>query len=383
MDWLIFGDDWGGHPSTTQHLARNLPPEDRIIWINSIGMRSPDIHLADLRRLCQKAFSALRGARNRRPFGMMSCSERITVIPPVVLPWHQQPLVRSLNARSLHLSIRAAMKKTGMERMTVLVSNPMAVFYLEGLPCECLCYLRLDDYPNLPGVDASLTVQAEALLMQKSQLLFATATLLLSSQIPAHQHQVYLPQGVDRQHFASVPLDPPRSRVLGFYGLLAEWLNYPLIEQVADSMPGWTLEMIGPVRCVPERLHQKPNIRLLPPVSYCDLPEAIRGWDAAWIPFQLNSLTQSVNPLKLREYLAAGLPTLCTPLPEAQGMSANVTLARTPEEVRRFLESVVETDTAQKRAERRHAVAEDGWDLRVAVLRAQVARVCGAKTSGS
>jgi len=63
-------------------------------------------------------------------------------------------------------------------------------------------------------------------------------------------------------------------------------------------------------------------------------------------------------------------------------MSANVTLARTPEEVRRFLESVVETDTAQKRAERRHAVAEDRWDLRVAILRAQVAQVCGAKTSG-
>jgi hypothetical protein len=50
MTWLVFGDDWGRHPSTTQHLARHLGEHSRVIWIDSIGMRSPTLSAADARR---------------------------------------------------------------------------------------------------------------------------------------------------------------------------------------------------------------------------------------------------------------------------------------------------------------------------------------------
>ena len=379
MNWLIFGDDWNGHPSTTQHLALHLPAEDRVIWVNSIGMRSPALHLSDLRRLVNKARSAMRGAESRPVSQMASdCPRSIEVIPPLVLPWHQQPMARWFNARSLRRSILAAIRRQAFERFTILVSNPIAIFYLSGLPCECLCYLRLDDYPNLPGVDARLAIQAEAQIMKVSQALFVTASNLMPPLAYENQAQVYLSQGVDLQHFAGIPLTPPRSRVLGFYGMLAEWLDYRLIERVADASPDWTLELIGPIRNAPESLRAKSNIRFLPPVSYADLPRAIQHWDAAWIPFRINSLTRAVNPLKLREYLAAGLPTLSTPLPEAQALSATVALSYTPEGVREWLESTVAADTAQRRLERRDAVRDDGWDGRARILRDRVAQICGA-----
>ena len=55
MDWIVFGDDWGAHPSTTQHLIVNLPREDRILWVDSIGMRQPKLRVVDVRRIWNKA----------------------------------------------------------------------------------------------------------------------------------------------------------------------------------------------------------------------------------------------------------------------------------------------------------------------------------------
>ena len=54
MDWIVFADDWGAHPTTTQHLILNMPAGDKIIWVDSIGMRSPRICIKDTRRIISK-----------------------------------------------------------------------------------------------------------------------------------------------------------------------------------------------------------------------------------------------------------------------------------------------------------------------------------------
>ena len=66
--------------------------------------------------------------------------------------------------------------------------------------------------------------------------------------------------------------------------------------------------------------------------SYAELPAYCRQFDVGLIPFKLNELTRAVNPIKLREYLAAGLPVISTPLPEVAIYEQMVNLADTPEE---------------------------------------------------
>jgi hypothetical protein len=46
------------------------------------------------------------------------------------------------------------------------------------------------------------------------------------------------------------------------------------------------------------------------------LPAYCKGFDVALNPFRINELTLSANPLKVREYLAAGLPVVSTDIPE-------------------------------------------------------------------
>ena len=187
--------------------------------------------------------------------------------------------------------------------------------------------------------------------------------------VTLQQKTQYLPQGVDVEHFSVVPLTPPRKKILGFFGLLAEWLDYDLIEATAHLCSDWTFEFIGPIRSVPAAMRNIPNVHLHPAVPYGELPGRLYTWDAAWIPFKLNELTLGVNPLKLREYLAAGLATLSTPLPEAMALEEGVRVINSAEEVRDELRDILSNDTAAARERRRISVGAHHWKARAAAMR--------------
>ena len=64
-DLIVFGEDWGRHPSSTQHLVKRLAADRRVIWINSIGLRRPRLRPADLKRIVQKLRAVLFGGSRR------------------------------------------------------------------------------------------------------------------------------------------------------------------------------------------------------------------------------------------------------------------------------------------------------------------------------
>lgn len=368
VDWVVFGDDWGGHPSTTQHLILHLPPEDRVIWVDSIGMRSPSLTRQDFRRIVEKARAILRQDTTSPDAALYRGTVgRVANVRPRALPWHDRGIAVRFNRWSLGRSIAAEARRHGMRPTVLLASYPVIVRYLEAIPHERLCYLRLDDYAHYPGVDRSLVEATEARMHDLADAVFATARSLIPDEVADKTH--YLPQGVQIDHFASVPLEPPDTRVLGFFGTLATWLDFKLIEDVARGAPEWTLEFLGQVDHLPPALARLPNVRLVPRVRFAELPDAISHWRAAWIPFALNTLTIGVNPLKAREYLAAGFPTHCTPLPEADDLRERIRISSDANEVIGWLRSDVLADTREARLRRRESVSGDSWAARAERLR--------------
>jgi len=362
MDWIVFGDDWGRHPSTTQHLVRALPDCDRVLWVDSIAMRAPRFSMGDLGRAWSKR-PRLRdtGKGESTPAG-------VTRFTPTVLPWHAQPMVRRINGVLLRRTLAATSRRMGFVRPAVLCTNPVAAYYADALRRGPLAYLRLDDYPRLPGVDAKLARHAERRMRRRADLCFATAHALIPEEPAAHETWHYLPQGVDGAHFGRVATEPPKGQVLGFFGLLAEWIDFDLIAAVADARPDWTIELRGPVRVLPDALRARRNVHVLPALPYAQLPEAIAHWRAAWLPFCVSELTRGVNPLKAREYLAAGLPCISTPLPELAALP-QVSVGASAKDVIHFLETEVAADTEAKRLARRTAMLEHSWSARATSLR--------------
>jgi glycosyltransferase involved in cell wall biosynthesis len=108
----------------------------------------------------------------------------------------------------------------------------------------------------------------------------------------------------------------PEPRV-GFFGLIHEWVDLELIGQLAERLP-YSFVLIGDSKTKLERLQGLANVYHLGRRPYSTLPEYCRGFQAAIVPFRRSALTQSVNPIKLREYAAAGLPVVSTDLPEVR-----------------------------------------------------------------
>jgi glycosyltransferase involved in cell wall biosynthesis len=135
----------------------------------------------------------------------------------------------------------------------------------------------------------------------------------------------YIPHGVDHAHFARAldagPLPDelraiPEPRI-GFFGLIHEWIDLPLLAALADRAP-YSFVLIGEAKVDLGDLTARPNVFHLGRRSYDSLPDYCRGFHAAIVPFRTNELTRSVNPVKLREYAAAGLPVVSSDLPEVR-----------------------------------------------------------------
>ncbi|HSG48738.1 MAG TPA: hypothetical protein VLA43_13040, partial [Longimicrobiales bacterium] len=206
--WIVFGDDWGTHPSTTQHLILSLPPRDRVVWVESIGMRTPKINLVDARRIVQKAGRLLRSGDARAGALYERDSAQVEVVRPKVLPWHGSAGVRRLNGVSLARSVGRALAP-GFGGQTVLLSSvPVVADYLDRFAsCHAVAYLRLDDYAHYPGVDPELVEASETRMYERADVVFATSRQLLPP--PPFTHKgVYLPQGVNWAHFAGASLTP-------------------------------------------------------------------------------------------------------------------------------------------------------------------------------
>jgi len=359
--WIVFGDDWGAHPSTTQYLVAEL--EGSVFWINSIGMRTPKLTRQDLFRAIRKVKArGGSGAQKELPV-KASCFE---VCAPKILPFHLQPRIRLINADWLSRAVNTFLKAHPPKGpVMVLSANPVANWYL-NFNFDKLAYLRLDDYPELPGVDRKLAERAEAEMYTKADIIIAPAQKLISEGLK--QKSFYLPQGVNTDNFITAPDDVPDAKNLGFFGLLAEWLDYDLVREVAEKLPEWTLEFIGPVRFFPDHLTDLPNVKLLPPVPYDQLSEAVGHWSAAWAPFKVNKLTEGVNPLKLREYLAAGLASFCTALPEAEVLKPDVEIIYNADDFCTQLKQTALEDTAEMRKQRKSNMRDHSWKKRAETL---------------
>ena len=102
--------------------------------------------------------------------------------------------------------------------------------------------------------------------------------------------------------------------------------------------------------------------------DYASLPGWCKGFDVAILPFRVNKLTLAANPLKLREYLAAGLPVVATALPEAQRLAPWVRVGRNHDDFLHEIDAVVEGGVLGPSAARSAAMEKESWDAKVEAM---------------
>ncbi len=313
-DLIVFGEDWGAHPSSTQHLVSHLKRDRRVVWVNSIGLRRPRPTLRDFGRMAQKL-------RAMGQTTMPTAAGEPTVINPRVLPLPGNPIARSVNRRLLGGRLRATMAERGFQRPILWASLPTAVDVVGTIDERAVVYYCGDDFGSLAGVDHRAVTMLEAELAERADLILA-ASVRLAEKFPAHKTRL-LPHGVDAVGFQKPlprPADLPTGKpIAGFYGSIAEWLDVELLAEVASTLSHWDFVLIGPVQTDVSKLACLANVHFLGAKAHRALPAYVQHWQLSLLPFKDSPQIRACNPLKLREYLAVGKPVVTTDFPALDG----------------------------------------------------------------
>jgi glycosyltransferase involved in cell wall biosynthesis len=381
---VCFAKDWSEDPTSNNHVMRLLARDNQVLWLNSIATRTPSLtSRRDLGKIVTKLKSFARGP--------VHVDAHLDVYTPIVLPFPHSALATAANEQLLRASIKVLRRQRHMDEFQLWSFLPTAARYAGRLGESLLVYYITDEWAHFSGLDRAKILAMERDLCERADIVFATARTLVERKRVFNPETHLASHGVDHAHFARA-LDPAtvrapevadlRGPVLGFVGLIQDWVDLALLEHLARYRQDWTLVVIGKALVDTSRLAALPNVRLLGRKPYETLPSYCAAFDVALIPFTLNELTRNVNPIKLREYLSAGLPVVSTDLPEVtayaseQGaLTGAVAIGRSPEEFTAAVERALAADSPAARAARSDAMRAETWEQQVAKLGEHITRV--------
>ena len=324
---LLSTADWD-HPLWTnkQHLACSLADlGHRVLYVDSLGVRAPRGDRSDAGRILRRLRRGLRFPRQVRP--------NLWVLSPLVLPGQSSGWLGRLNRWSLGLSLFLADVALDFRGPLLWTFNPQTRRYLSLRKFHASVYHCVDRIQAQPGMPFDAIEAAELDLCGAANAVFTTAPQLQHSLSDLNAGTHYFGNVADAQFFGraldpvvAVPSDLPQDAapILMFVGAIDAYkLDLPMLEALAAQHPEWKLVLIGPVGETDpstdvSSLKCYPNVFLLGPKAYGDLPGYLAHADVALLPLQLNDYTRHMYPMKFFEYLAAGRPVVATAIPSLQ-----------------------------------------------------------------
>src|SRR5678815_1971220 len=262
---ICFAHDWGGDPTSKTHIMRILARRNRVLWINSIGMRRPNASVADLGRLASKLRRGFGGCREVEP--------NLFVVNPLVVPLPGVAATDRLNAVILSGTLRRLSRRLGLKRPILWSFMPTVGRLLGTLGEGMVIYHCVDEYAEFSGVPKEALLRMEQDLVRRADLVLTSSERLCEERRPANPNTHFIRHGVDLDHFARsldagtiVPEELRRlpRPVIGFIGLLADWVDLDLMRTMALARPAWSFALIGksstdPVSYTHLRAHETPE----------------------------------------------------------------------------------------------------------------------------
>ena len=370
---IAFSDEWDGLPFSCKHLLKDFLPDIPLIWVETIGLRAPSFNGYDLRRAVDKITSWI-----QRPESKAATEKNLTITNPIQVPYNQIGWVRNFNKR---LVIRALKPLLGAHpdlKKVVLTTWPFMGHIIGSLGESLSIYYRVDDFSEFPCVDKKRIASFEKELVGKVDVIIASAAKLAEDVQGKGRIVECIPHGVDYEHFNGKPrrnvaerspVDAIPGPRIGFFGSINSWVDLDLLRTVAEDHPEWSFVFIGPSQLPASSLPKGSNIHFLGKVPYEELPFHARCFDVGLIPFKVNALTMAVNPLKMMEYFAMGLPVVSTPIPEVAKYKEVVKLADDPRSFGEAIRASLVEDgkdalSARKNLAKRHSWQEKSSHLR-------------------
>jgi glycosyltransferase involved in cell wall biosynthesis len=315
-DWdVVWLSDipWGSLWQRPQQLATRFPPNVRILFVEPWTLGHPPA------------------------FRPTPVTERVTRVSFPFLPLH----ARSLRLRRLAYRLGGSALATGVlfagqrawartlgtfarpgARRLALVQNFLARPFLAAFRPQRTVYDMIDAPLHFAPIPPRLVPQWEGILREADRVAVTSEPLARLARAGGSANPVVIGNGVEVARFRSadpatnLPGDPD-APVLGYVGSLHSWFDVPLVLALARSQPNARVVLVGPAHPstreeLERALAMAPNLFWIGPKPYADIPSIVRAFRVGLIPFRRTPLTEAVNPVKLYEYAAAGVPCVTT-----------------------------------------------------------------------
>ena len=273
--------------------------------------------------------------------------------------------------------VRDLVTEEEVEGSVAWMYTPLALPLLGAMRPAATVYDCMDELSLFLHAPPQL-LPREAALLRRADVVFTGGPSLYEAKKHRHGNIHCFPSSVDADHFRAARPEPADQSALpaprfGFYGVIDERIDLPLIDALAERHPEWQIVMVGPVvKIDPATLPRRANIHWLGQRSYEELPAYLAGWDVSLLPFARNDATRFISPTKTLEYMVVARPIVSTPITDVAVPYRDIVyLGGTPAEFVAACEAALDSSAAE-RAHRalgmRQVLARTSWDATAAAM---------------
>jgi hypothetical protein len=280
--------------------------------------------------------------------------------------------LRWINDSFVSLWLSFILRKKNMREPVLFYYEPRYSALVGKLQEKMVIFDYIDDKLAFSNVPSWMKIYLDNLI-EKANLIFVASSYLHKSILKTRTDNVYLiGNGVDVDHFRKamtdilIPEDIAhiKSPIIGYVGALSDWVDFDIIRAISREYPDLSIVLVGPefpsVKSEVESLKQYPNIFILGAKPYEILPNYIKAFDVCIIPFKVNELTLSSNPIKLYEYISSGKKVISINLPEIKPFDNIIYVAGNLDEFLQFVP--VSLNEKANNGEFLRITEENTWD---------------------
>jgi glycosyltransferase involved in cell wall biosynthesis len=377
---------WDAMWVNAQHLMHRLAADNRILYVNNLGLRAPTATGADLAKIRARLGGWFAGT--------VPVERNLWVLSPVTLPLHNLAPVRAFNRSSLARSLRSHADALGFKNPLLWTFLPLGVEMIGRLDESLVVYHCVDDYAANPGVPVKQLREMEERLLAQADFVITTNPVLYEERKAKAAHIRYFGNVADTTHFAPQPAPKTPAALadlpgplIGYHGNVSGYkTDLPLLTELARANPAWQIVLVGPVgwgdpQTDTSELETLSNVHFIGRVAFEDLPAYVAAFDVGLLPLHDNDSTRRSFPMKFYEFMAAGKPIVARDLPAFADYRDRPELCRLATDATGFtaaIRAALHDDEGLVRERIAHA-GEHSWAVRAPQIASAVAERLAAK----
>ncbi len=280
--------------------------------------------------------------------------------------------------------VELSKKKLDFNRPIVWSYNPLDTRFLDE-ESRVTVFDAVDHWAYHPAYrnQANRLLSNYKKIQEKADVIFTVSEVLKNELFQGREDARWVPNGVDWEHYQKREKARPDDLkgipqpIAGYVGVIQERFDIKLVQKLANLLPRYSFVFIGPIwkktrSEIRQKLSGLANVYFLGAKPYQSVPDYLSCFKVGLIPHKNNRLTRSMDPMKIYEYLACGLPVVSTPVACVGELEAWACFEKDSEKIAEDLKNAVEKDNKEKRTQRRDFIKNHSWEKRVRLMMRQI-----------